>query len=312
MTEHIHEPVLFHEVIEGLAIKPDGVYVDGTLGGGGHAAGIAAKLTGQGLLVGIDRDGEAIKAARERLAGFGERARIVRGNYRDAKEILATLGIKEANGILLDLGVSSQQLDQAERGFSYKTDTVLDMRMDDTQGLSARDIVNQYSQEELARIIRDYGEERFARNIAKHIVRARETAPIETTYRLNEIIAGAIPAKLRQQGGHPSKRTFQAIRIECNGELSILEEALDGLIDLLAEGGRLAVISFQSLEDRLVKTAFRRNESPCTCPADFPVCVCGKEAKGKAVNKRPATASAAELERNTRAKSAKLRIFERT
>jgi 16S rRNA (cytosine1402-N4)-methyltransferase len=212
---------------------------------------------------------------------------------------------------LLDLGVSSPQLDQAERGFSYKNDTALDMRMDSRQTLTAREIVNHYSIDELARIIRDYGEERFARNIAKHIVREREIEPIETTYRLNEIIAGAIPAKLRQQGGNPSKRTFQAIRIECNGEISILKEALDGLIDLLAGNGRLAIISFHSLEDRLVKNAFRRNENPCTCPPDFPVCVCGKKSKGKAIGKKPLVARAAELDRNKRAGSAKLRIFER-
>jgi 16S rRNA (cytosine1402-N4)-methyltransferase len=311
MGGYAHEPVLFTEVIEGLNIKPDGIYVDGTLGGGGHAAGIAARLSDKGLLIGIDRDGEAIEAASARLAAFGEKVRIVRGNYRDMKEILAGAGITEVAGILLDLGVSSYQLDQPERGFSYKTDTALDMRMDTRQSLTAKEIVNKYSQEELARIIRDYGEERFARNVAKHIVRERETAPIETTYRLNEIIKGAIPAKLRQDGGHPSKRTFQAIRIECNGELSILTETLDGLIDLLAPGGRLAIISFHSLEDRLVKTAFRRNENPCTCPRDFPVCACGRLSKGRAVGKRATTASETEQERNKRAKSAKLRIFER-
>jgi 16S rRNA (cytosine1402-N4)-methyltransferase len=308
-----HTPVLYNEVLEGLSINldPYGIYVDGTVGGGGHAAGIAAKLGSKGLLIGIDRDEEAIEAAREHLAEFGERVKLIHGNYRDTKQILAEHGINKTNGMLLDLGVSSHQLDQAERGFSYTNDTILDMRMDKRQSKSAYNIINEYTEAELHRILRDYGEERFAKNIVKHITRAREEKPIASTGRLNEIIASAIPAQMRSEGGHPSKRTYQAIRIECNDELHILEETLDELIGLLSTGGRLVIITFHSLEDRIVKTAFKKNEKPCTCPASFPVCVCGKESKGHVITKKPIVASSAEQERNSRAKSAKLRIFER-
>jgi 16S rRNA (cytosine1402-N4)-methyltransferase len=309
-----HTPVLFNEVIEGLSINPKGVYLDGTVGGGGHAAGIAAQLGNKGLLIGIDRDEEAIAAASERLAGFKERVRLIQGNYGESQRILAEQGIEEIDGMLLDLGVSSHQIDQIERGFSYKNDTILDMRMDRRQSKSAWNIVNEYAEEDIYRIIRDYGEERFAKNIARQIVRSREEQPIESTARLNEIIAKAIPARTKRQaeGGHPSKRTYQAIRIECNNELCTLEESLDELVGLLCKGGRFAIITFHSLEDRIVKTAFKRNENPCTCPANFPHCTCGKESQGQVITKKPILPSAAEQERNPRAKSAKLRIFEKT
>lgn len=306
-----HYSVLLHETIEGLCIKKEGIYVDGTLGGGGHAAEVAKRLTGKGRLIGIDQDEAAIAAAGERLKPYSERVTIVRDNYVNMPRVLKEQGIDGVDGIVLDLGVSSYQLDAAERGFSYKVDTVLDMRMDTRQKLTARDIVNEYSQKELFRVIRDYGEDKFAANIAKHIVKARQEKPIETTYELNEIIKAAIPARMRAAGGHPSKRTFQAIRIECNRELEVLEHALDAMIDLLRPGGRLCIITFHSLEDRLVKNAFKRAENPCTCPKDFPVCVCGKTPKGKQVTRKPVLPGDKELRVNSRSKSAKLRIFER-
>jgi 16S rRNA (cytosine1402-N4)-methyltransferase len=308
---YTHASVLLDEVIAGLSIRPQGIYVDGTLGGGGHAKEIAARLNEEGLLIGIDQDDAAIVAATGRLSGYGEKIKIIRGNYRNTIKILSELNIKKIDGMILDLGVSSHQLDEPERGFSYKTDVGLDMRMDRRQHLTACTIINEYSEMELYRVIRDYGEDKFAKNIAKHIVRERREAPIATTGRLNEVIRNAIPAKMRAEGGHPSKRTFQAIRIECNQELAILKDSLDELIDLLKPGGRLAIITFHSLEDRLVKTAFKRCENPCTCPADFPVCACGNESKGKVITGQPVIPSTAESEKNKRAKSAKLRIFER-
>lgn len=306
-----HTSVLLEETIEGLHIRPWGVYVDGTLGGGGHAGEIADRLKEGGRLIGIDQDEAAISAAKEHLREFGDRVTIVRDNYQNTKEALSLLGISKIDGMLLDLGVSSYQLDTRERGFSYRFDTPLDMRMDRRQSLTARDIVNSYEERALFRVIRDYGEDKFAKNIARHIVMAREKKPIETTGELNEIIRAAIPAKMRAAGGHPSKRTFQAIRIECNRELEVLKESLEGLIELLNPGGRLCVITFHSLEDRIVKTAFRQAANPCTCPPDFPVCICGKMSKGKVVTVRPILPGEEEQRRNTRSKSAKLRIFEK-
>ncbi len=306
-----HKSVLLWETIEGLKIKPDGVYVDGTLGGGGHSAEIVARLHGGGRLIGIDQDEAAIEAARRKLSGFGEKVLVVRDNYRNTKTVLARLGISGIDGMMLDLGVSSYQLDTKERGFSYRYDTPLDMRMDMRQNFSARDIINGYSEMELYRVIRDYGEDKFAKNIAKHIVKAREKKPIETTGELNEIIRAAIPAKMRVEGGHPSKRTFQAIRIECNRELEVLKESIEELIELLKPGGRLCIITFHSLEDRIVKTAFKTAQNPCICPPGFPVCVCGRKSKGKVVTGKPILPGEEELKENTRSKSAKLRIFEK-
>lgn len=306
-----HKSVLLWETIEGLKIKPDGVYVDGTLGGGGHSAEIVARLHGGGRLIGIDQDEAAIEAADRRLSGFGEKVLVVRDNYRNTKTVLTRLGISGIDGMMLDLGVSSYQLDTKERGFSYRFDTPLDMRMDMRQDFSARDIINGYSEMELYRVIRDYGEDKFAKNIAKHIVKARETKPIETTGELNEIIRAAIPAKMRVEGGHPSKRTFQAVRIECNRELEVLKESIEELIELLNPGGRLCIITFHSLEDRIVKTAFKTAQNPCICPPGFPVCVCGRKSKGKVVTGKPILPGEEELKENTRSKSAKLRIFEK-
>ena len=306
-----HTSVLLQETIDGLNIRPDGVYVDGTLGGGGHSYEIARRLSDRGQLIGIDQDEAAITAAGERLKEFGDRVIIVRSNYRNTKSILQSLQIEKIDGMMLDLGVSSYQLDTEERGFSYRYDAPLDMRMDKRQTLTARDIVNGYSEMELFRVIRDYGEDKFAKNIAKHIVAARQQSPIETTGQLNEIIKAAIPAKMRAEGGHPSKRTYQAIRIECNKELEVLRDSLEELIGLLNPGGRLCIITFHSLEDRIVKSAFKKAENPCTCPPSFPVCVCGKVSQGKVITNKPILPGEEELERNSRAKSAKLRIFER-
>lgn len=308
--EFNHYSVLLAETIEQLHIKPDGVYVDGTLGGGGHAWQVCSRLT-TGHFYGIDQDDAAIAAAGERLAVFGDRVTILRNNYCNMRAALAAEGVTGVDGIVLDLGVSSYQLDTEERGFSYRYDAPLDMRMDRRQTLTARDIVNNYSENDLYRIIRDYGEDKFAKNIAKHIVMNRADKPIETTYELNDIIKAAIPAKMRQNG-HPSKQTFQAIRIECNRELEVLKDSLDDFIDLLNPGGRLCVITFHSLEDRIVKTIFRKNENPCTCPPDFPVCVCGKVSKGQVVTRKAILPSAQELAENSRSKSAKLRVFEKT
>ena len=306
-----HTSVLLEETIEGLNIKPEGIYVDGTLGGGGHAWEIARRLEKGGRLIGIDQDEAAILAADERLSEFGDIVSIVRSNYRNTKEVLFSMGITEIDGMMLDLGVSSYQLDTQERGFSYRFDTPLDMRMDMRQSLTAREIVNHFEEMELFRVIRDYGEEKFAKNIAKHIVMERQKKPIETTGELNEIIKASIPAKMRAEGGHPSKRTFQAIRIECNQELEVLKESLDELIDLLSPRGRLCIITFHSLEDRIVKSAFRQAANPCICPPSFPVCVCGKESRGKVITGKPILPGKEEQEENSRSKSAKLRIFEK-
>ena len=308
--EFAHKSVLLDETIEGLKIKPDGIYLDGTLGGGGHSSEICRRLSG-GRLIGIDQDAEAIAAATERLEPFREKVTLVRDNYCNAPAVVKSLGLEGVDGIVLDLGVSSYQLDNVERGFSYRYDTALDMRMDTRQSLSAKEIVNEYPERELYRIIRDYGEDQFAKNIAKHIAAARKDRPIETTGELNELIKAAIPAKMRANGGHPSKRTFQAIRIECNHELDVLKNSLDELIGLLNPGGRICIITFHSLEDRIVKSAFRKNENPCSCPPQFPVCVCGKESQGKVITRKPILPGAQELETNSRSKSAKLRIFEK-
>lgn len=309
--EFAHISVLLNEVIESLNIKEDGIYVDGTLGGAGHSFHILERLT-TGHLYGIDQDADAIKAASARLACYGEKYTIIRNNYRNAVSELKERGVQGVDGILLDLGVSSYQLDCPERGFSYKVDTPLDMRMDDRQELSAMNIVNEYDEMELFRIIRDYGEDKFAKNIAKHICMRRAQKPIETTFELNEAIKAAIPAKMRVEGGHPSKRTFQAIRIECNKELEVLSSSLDEMIDFLNPGGRLAIITFQSLEDRIVKNIFKTAWSPCTCPPSFPVCVCKKVSKGQIITRKPILPSQEELSVNSRSKSAKLRVFEKS
>ena len=308
--EFKHKSVLLHETVDGLAIKPDGIYVDGTLGGGGHSYEICKRLSANGRLIGIDQDDAAIAAATARLSEFKDRVTIVRSNYCNMESVLHQLGIDKVDGIVLDLGVSSYQLDTVERGFSYKYDTDLDMRMDRRQTLTAKDIVNQYSEKELFRIFRDYGEEQFAQNIAKHIVRNRAEKEIETTFELNEIIKAAIPAKMRTNG-HPSKRVFQAIRIECNKELDVLRDTMDTMVSLLNPEGRLSIITFHSLEDRIVKSAYRKYENPCTCPPEFPVCVCGQKPLGKAVFRKPILPGKEELEENSRSKSAKLRVFEK-
>ncbi len=306
-----HKSVLLEETVDGLNIKPDGIYVDGTLGGGGHAWEVCSRLNDKGSFIGIDQDAAAIEAASARLRDFGERVTIVRSNYCDMKLQLQQLGIDKVDGIVLDLGVSSYQLDTAERGFSYRVDVPLDMRMDRRQSMTARDIVNDYSEMDLFRIIRDYGEDKFAKNIAKHIVLERAKGPIETTGQLTEIIRQSIPMKFQKNAGHPAKRTFQAIRIELNRELEVLRDSLDTMIDLLNPGGRICIITFHSLEDRIVKSIFKRNENPCTCPSHFPVCVCGNVSKGKVITRKPILPSEEELEYNSRSKSAKLRIFER-
>ncbi|MCI5954167.1 MAG: 16S rRNA (cytosine(1402)-N(4))-methyltransferase RsmH [Lachnospiraceae bacterium] len=307
--EFNHFSVLLTETIEQLHVKPDGIYVDGTLGGGGHAFEVCSRLT-KGHFYGIDQDDAAIAAASERLAPFGDKVTILRNNYCNMRAALADTGVDKVDGIVLDLGVSSYQLDTEERGFSYRYDAPLDMRMDRRQTMTARDIVNGYSENELYRIIRDYGEDKFAKNIAKHIVMKRAEKPIDTTFELNEIIRAAIPAKMRQNG-HPSKQTFQAIRIECNRELEVLKNSLDDFIEMLNPGGRLCIITFHSLEDRIVKTAFRNNENPCTCPPDFPVCVCGKISRGSVITRKAILPSEKELAENSRSKSAKLRVFEK-
>ena len=308
--EFKHISVLLEETVEGLNILPEGIYVDGTVGGGGHAYEVCRRLT-TGRFIGIDQDEAAIEAAKKRLVEFGDRAVIVRNNYSHFKTVLEEQKVSGVDGIVLDLGVSSYQLDNAERGFSYKYDSQLDMRMDRRQSITAKEIVNGYSQSELFRVIRDYGEDRFAQNIAKHIVLAREEAPIETTYQLNEIIKAAIPARMRAAGGHPSKRTFQAIRIECNRELEVLQNTLEDMIEALNPGGRLCIITFHSLEDRIVKSLLKKSENPCSCPTHFPVCVCGQQSKGRVITRKPILPSKKEWEENPRSKSAKLRIFER-
>ena len=306
-----HTSVLLHETVDGLNIRPDGIYVDATLGGGGHAFQVCSRLDSKGRFIGIDQDAAAIEAAGARLSVFGEKVTIIRSNYCDMKARLQEIGIDKVDGIMIDLGVSSYQLDTADRGFSYRMDAPLDMRMDQRQTMTAKDIVNTYSEMELFHVIRDYGEDRFAKNIAKHIVAERQKSPIETTGQLVEIIRQSIPMKVQKTTGHPAKRTFQAIRIELNRELDVLKDTLDDMIDLLNPGGRLCVITFHSLEDRIVKSNFRRNENPCTCPSDFPVCVCGKVSKGRVVTRKPILPGEEELEVNSRSKSAKLRVFER-
>lgn len=306
-----HKSVLLYETVDSLNIKPDGIYVDGTLGGGGHAWEVCRRLGDQGRFIGIDQDADAIRAASERLAEYGDKVTIVRSNYENIAEVLRDLGIDRVDGICLDLGVSSYQLDTAERGFTYREDAPLDMRMDQRNTQTAADIVNTYSESDLYRMIRDYGEDKFAKNIAKHIVRVRQEKPFETTGELIDTIKAAIPMKVRAVGGHPAKKTFQAIRIELNHELDVLERSIDTMIDLLNPDGRLSIITFHSLEDRIVKNRFRDNENPCICPPGFPVCMCGKVSKGKVITRKPIIPSEAEIEANKRSKSSKLRVFER-
>lgn len=305
-----HKSVLLDETIENLLIKPEGIYVDGTLGGGGHSYEIARRLI-SGRLIGIDQDEAAIKAAGERLDEFKDRVTIIRSNYREIRQVLDKIQIDRVDGIVLDLGVSSYQLDTPERGFSYNEEAPLDMRMDTRNPKTAKDIINGYSEMELYRIIRDYGEDKFAKNIAKHILRMRETKPLETTFELVEAIKAAIPAKVRAVGGHPAKRTFQAIRIELNQELDVLKDTLEDMIDILAPGGRLCIITFHSLEDRIVKGFFRTAQDPCICPPEFPVCVCGRQSLGKVISRKPIVPTNKEIEANKRSKSAKLRVFEK-
>ena len=309
--EFKHKSVLLEETVDGLNIKPEGIYVDGTLGGAGHASEVCRRLSAKGRFIGIDQDQDAIVAASERLAAYEDRVTIIRSNYCYMANELHNLGIQKVNGIVLDLGVSSYQLDNEERGFTYRTDAPLDMRMDQRQSRTAADIVNGYEERELYRIIRDYGEDKFAKNIAKHIVAARQQAPIRTTGELTEIIRQSIPMKIQATGGHPAKRTFQAIRIELNRELEVLRDSLDSMIDFLNDGGRICVITFHSLEDRIVKNNFRKNENPCICPREFPVCVCGRKSKGFVVTRKPIIPGEEELTYNKRAKSSKLRVFER-
>lgn len=307
-----HKSVLLEETIDSLKIKPNGIYVDGTLGGGGHSYEVCRHLGAEGRLIGIDQDEAAIEAAGKRLEEFHDKVTIVRSNYSEIGQVLKTLNVSGVDGIILDLGVSSYQLDNADRGFTYREeDAPLDMRMDQRQALTAKDIVNGYSEFDLYRIIRDYGEDKFAKNIAKHIVRAREEKEIETTGELIELIKNAIPMKVRAVGGHPAKKTFQAIRIELNKELEVLTNSLDEMIELLNPGGRICIITFHSLEDRIVKTRFRNHENPCTCPPDFPVCVCGKKPKGRVITRKPIIPTENEIEENKRSKSSKLRVFEK-
>lgn len=309
--EFAHRSVLLNETVEHLNIKPDGIYVDGTLGGGGHAYEVCKRLGKDGRFIGIDQDGEAICAATKRLQEFRDKVTIVRSNYVDFESVLDRLNVGKVDGIVLDLGVSSYQLDEAKRGFTYRENVPLDMRMDQRQEKTAKDIVNGYSEQELYRVIRDYGEDKFAKNIAKHIAAARKIKPIETTGELVEIIKTAIPMKIRATGGHPAKQTFQAIRIELNRELEVLKRSLDTMIKRLNPGGRLCIITFHSLEDRIVKTSFRTNENPCICPPDFPVCVCKRVSRGRVITRKPILPSSDELAENSRSKSAKLRVFER-
>lgn len=310
--EFKHKSVLLEETIRNLKVKPDGIYVDGTLGGGGHAYEVCRQLSAKGSLIGIDQDEAAIEAAGERLQEFGDIVTIIRSNYCNMKKELQKIGISSVDGIVLDLGVSSYQLDNAERGFTYREDVPLDMRMDRRGSRTAKDIVNTYTENELYRVLRDYGEEKFAKKIARNICTARMDKPIETTGELIELIKQSIPMKMRAVGGHPAKKTFQAIRIELNQELEVLRNSLDDMIELLNDGGRICIITFHSLEDRIVKTIFKRNENPCTCPPDFPVCVCGKKPMGKVITRKPILPDEEEIAVNKRSKSAKLRVFERT
>ena len=307
--EFVHKSIMADDVIENLNIKPNGIYLDGTLGGGGHSSLILERLDNEGHLYGVDQDEDAINAASKRLERF-ENKTIIRSNYCNAVSELKLIGVTGVDGILLDLGVSSYQLDEPERGFTYNTDAALDMRMDRRKSLTAREIVNSYSESELKRILKEYGEEPFAAAIAKNIVAARSEKPVETTFELNEIIKKSIPAKMRAKGGHPSKRTYQAIRIECNGELDVLKESIDGMIDFLNPGGRFCIITFHSLEDRIVKNMFKKAEDPCECPKNLP-CVCGKKSRGRGISRKPIVPSEAEMEENPRSKSSKLRVFEK-
>lgn len=308
--EFHHVSVLLNECIEGLSIDKDGIYVDGTLGGAGHSYEICKHLDG-GRLIGIDQDMNAINAAKERLKEFGDKVTFVNDNFSNIKNILIELGIDKVDGFLLDIGVSSHQLDEAGRGFSYMQDAPLDMRMDITKPLSAYEVVNEYSEEEINNVIFRYGEERWAKRIAQFIVEQRAQKPIETTFELVDVIKKAVPKGARKDGPHPAKRTFQAIRIEVNGELEILERTVDDMTEALNKGGRLCIITFHSLEDRIVKNAFRKQENPCTCPHEFPVCVCGKKPLAKVITRKPIVPSEEELEANHRARSAKLRVLER-
>jgi 16S rRNA (cytosine1402-N4)-methyltransferase len=309
--EFKHKSVLLEETVDSLNVKPGGIYVDGTLGGGGHSLEICKRLNGQGRLIGIDQDQDAINAATKRLEEYKDLVTIVRSNYEEIADVLRSLDIESVDGIVLDLGVSSYQLDDAERGFSYMADAPLDMRMDQRNSKTAKDIVNEYSEMELYRVIRDYGEDKFAKNIAKNIVKAREEKEIETTFELRDIIEKSIPKKFKVKGGHPAKRTFQAIRIELNRELDVLQGTIDTMIELLNDEGRLSIITFHSLEDRIVKSRFKTNENPCICPPEFPVCVCGRVSKGKVITRKPILPSPKEMEVNSRAKSAKLRVFKK-
>ena len=309
--EFSHYSVLLDESVSGLNIKPDGIYVDCTLGGGGHSEKIASQLTAEGRLISIDQDSAAIAASKKRLERYAERIEFVRDNFRNVGDVLSRLGVEKIDGAIIDLGVSSYQLDTPERGFSYMHDAPLDMRMDPDAPLSAYEVVNTYSEERLKKLIFDYSEERFAGRIAARICTEREIKPIETTHELVSIVRSAIPAKNREDGGHPAKRTFQAIRIEVNSELSIIEPTLDALIYSLAPDGRLSVITFHSLEDRIVKQTFAKAASGCTCPKDLPICVCGNKPKVKLITHKPILPSERELEENSRSKSAKLRIIEK-
>lgn len=306
-----HKSVLLNETIDSLKVKPDGIYVDGTLGGGGHACELCRRLGSGGRLIGIDQDADAIAAAGQRLTDFSDRVTIVRSNYESIEKVLSELGIPKVDGIYLDLGVSSYQLDTAARGFTYREDAPLDMRMDQRNPETAADIVNTYREMELYRVIRDYGEDKFAKNIAKHIVKARAVKPFETTGELTQAIKAAIPMKIQAAGGHPAKKTFQAIRIELNQELRVLKQSIDTMIELLNPGGRLSIITFHSLEDRIVKNKFRDNENPCICPPGFPVCMCGKVSMGKVITRKPVLPDEEEIAVNKRSKSSKLRVFER-
>lgn len=309
--EFEHISVLQDEAIEALRVNNKGVYADGTLGGGGHSYRICSLLGENGRLYGFDVDPDAIAAASERLREFGDRVTIIRSNFQNMVDELVKRGETGADGIILDLGVSSHQLDDPARGFSYRADAPLDMRMSKDAGISAADVVNTLSEDELVRIIRDYGEERYAGRIARRICQERQTKPIKTTGELADAVKAAIPAKAKQAAGHPAKRTFQAIRIHVNDELGVLERSLDGMIDFLNDNGRICVITFHSLEDRIVKNIFKKNERPCTCPPDFPVCVCGKKSKGRVITGKPIVPGEQEIRENNRAHSAKLRVFER-
>lgn len=306
-----HIPVLLDECIENLAIKPDGIYVDGTIGGGGHASAVCGRLSDRGTLIGIDRDRDALSASLGRLSGMTCKTELVQSDYADIKAVLQDLGVKEIDGALLDLGVSSYQLDNSKRGFSYMQDAPLDMRMDQTGGLTAYDVINDYTKDAITRVISEYGEERWAKRIASFICERRKIKPIGSTGELVEIIKAAVPAKARREGPHPAKRTFQAIRIEVNDELGQLERAVDDFIDVLKPGGRLCIITFHSLEDRIVKEKFNKRFDPCVCPPEFPVCVCGKVGDVKKITRKPVVPDEREISENPRSRSAKLRVIEK-